>query len=74
MVELIKECRAGLATNFSLFNIMAIYSLIQYTTTFIEEVFLSYAADFQFLYWDLVLNFSLIVFVGYTGTAERLSV
>lgn len=28
MVELIKECRAGLATNFTLFNIMAIYSLI----------------------------------------------
>ena len=33
MVELIKECRAGLATNFSLFNIMATYALIQYTTT-----------------------------------------
>jgi len=28
MVELIKECRASLATNFSLFNIMAIYALI----------------------------------------------
>jgi len=36
MVELIKECRAGLATNFSLFNIMAIYSLIQSTLSIIE--------------------------------------
>jgi cation-transporting ATPase 13A2 len=35
MVELIKECRAGLATNYSLFNIMAIYSLIQYNTVVI---------------------------------------
>ena len=36
MVELIIECRGGLATNFSLFNIMAIYSLIQYTTTLVS--------------------------------------
>ncbi len=35
MVELLKECRAGLATNFSLFNIMASYSLTQYTTSII---------------------------------------
>ena len=35
MVELIKECRAGLATNFSLFNIMAIYSLIQFSSSLI---------------------------------------
>ena len=35
VVELLKECRAGLATNFSLFNIMAIYSLIQYSSTII---------------------------------------
>ena len=74
MVELIKECRAGLATNFSLFNIMAIYSLIQFSSTIITEIYLQYPADFQFLYWDLVLNFMLIVFVGYTGTASNLSI
>jgi cation-transporting P-type ATPase 13A2 len=28
MVELIKECRGGLATNFSLFNVLAMYTLI----------------------------------------------
>ena len=35
MITLITECRGGLATNFSLFNIMALYSLIQYTTTLV---------------------------------------
>ena len=47
MVELIKECRAGLATNFSLFNIMAIYSLIQSTSQVICQLMLQYPADFQ---------------------------
>ena len=74
MVELIKECRAGLATNFSLFNIMAIYSLIQSTLSVVEELYLSYPADLQYLYEDLALNFFLIIFVGYTATADRLSV
>jgi magnesium-transporting ATPase (P-type) len=69
MVEVIKECRAGLATNFSLFNILTIYSLIQYTTTVLTQKFLQYPADFQYLYWDLFLNFSFIVFIGYTKTA-----
>ena len=36
MVELIKEGRAGLATNFTLFNVMAAYSLTQYTTTVVS--------------------------------------
>lgn len=74
MVELIKECRAGLATNFTLFNIMAIYSLIQYTTTVVSEKYLQYPGDFQYLYWDLCLNFFFIVFIGYTRTAAELSI
>lgn len=45
MIELIKECRGGLATNFSLFNIMALYSLIQYTTTVVTEYYFGYPAD-----------------------------
>lgn len=74
MVELIKECRAGLATNFSLFNIMAIYSLIQYTTTVVSQKFLQYPADLQYLYWDLALNFFFILFIGNTYTARDLSI
>lgn len=53
---------------------MAIYSLIEYTTTVLSEKFLQYPGDLQYLYWDLVLNFFFIVFIGYTKTAEKLSV
>ena len=73
VVELIKECRAGLATNFSLFNIMALYSLIQYTSTIICQFFFSYPADFQYLYWDLAGNFFFFLTFGYTGTVKTLS-
>ena len=68
VVQLIKECRAGLATNFSLFNIMASYSLVQYTTSSIVQLFYSYPADFHYLYWDLADNFFFIVVIGYTAT------
>lgn len=74
MVELIKECRCGLATNFTLFNVMAIYSLIQYTTTVICLKYLQYPGDFHYLYWDLVLNFGYIIFIGNTATSKELSV
>lgn len=73
MVELLKECRAGLATNFSLFNIMALYSLIQYSTVVICQFYFSYPADFQFLYWDVFCNFFFFLTFGYTQTADYLS-
>ena len=73
MVELLKECRAGLATNFSLFNIMALYSLIQYSTVVICQFYFSYPADFQFLYWDIFCNFFFFLTFGYTKTADKLS-
>lgn len=73
MVELLKECRAGLATNFSLFNIMALYSLIQYTTTIIALYYFSYPWDFQYLYWDIFCNFLFFLTIGYTGTADKLT-
>jgi hypothetical protein len=53
---------------------MAIYSLIQYTTTVLSQRYLQYPADLQYLYWDLILNFSFIFFIGYTSTAKELSV
>ena len=72
MVELLKECRAGLATNFSLFNIMATYSLLQYTTTVICKRYLQYPTDAQYLWWDFS-NFLFIVCIGYTKTADSLT-
>jgi len=68
MVQLLLECRAGLATNFSLFNIMATYALTQYTTTVLVQRFLQYPGDFQYLQWDLY-NFGFILVIGYTATA-----
>jgi magnesium-transporting ATPase (P-type) len=73
MIELIKECRGGLATNFSLFNIMALYSLIQYTSTVITEYYYGYPADLQYLYWDIACNFFFFLTIGYTSCASRLS-
>lgn len=74
VVELIKECRAGLATNFSLFNIMASYSLVQYTSSSLLQLFYSYPADFHYLYWDLADNFFFIVVIGHTATQTKLSI
>lgn len=73
MIELIKECRGGLATNFSLFNVLAMYTLVQYTTTSISQRYLQYPGDLQYLYWDLCLNFVFMVFIGYTKTADELT-
>ena len=73
MVELLKECRAALATNFSLFNIMAMYSLTQYTSVVIVQFFFGFPGDFSYLYWDLCCNFFFFVFIGYTGTNSKLT-
>lgn len=64
MVELIKESRAGLATNFSLFNIMACYALTQYTSSVMDQFFFAYPADFQFVYQDLFLNLTFVFLLG----------
>lgn len=53
---------------------MAMYSLIQFSSTIVTEIFLQYPADFQFLYWDVCMNFLLILFIGYTSTADKLSI
>ena len=73
MVSLIRECRGGLATNFSLFNIMALYSLTQYSSTVILQYFYAYPADLQFLYWDLGCNFFFFLTIGYTASEDKLS-
>lgn len=73
MIELIKECRAGLVTNFSLFDIMAMYSFIQYSSSMMLEFMYSYPSDYQFVYWDVCGNFFFFITFGYTGTADKLS-
>jgi cation-transporting ATPase 13A2 len=73
MIELIKECRASLATNFSLFNIMSMYALIQYTTSWICQYYYAYPSDINFVYWDFVSNFLLLLTYGYISTADKLT-
>ncbi len=73
MIELIKECRAGLATNYSLFNIMAIYSLIQYNSVVIIQYYYGFPGDFHYMYWDTCCNFVFFLTFGYTGTSNKLT-
>jgi cation-transporting ATPase 13A3/4/5 len=73
MIELVKESRAGLATNFSLFNIMASYGLTQYSSSLINQYFFSYPSEGQFIYWDIILNILFVFLLGNIGTAPRLS-
>ncbi len=53
---------------------MAIYSLVQYTTATITFLYYAIPSDLQYLYWDLFCNFFFIVVIGYTHTADKLSV
>jgi hypothetical protein len=52
---------------------MAIYSLIQYTSTVLNAYFFCYPADFHYLYWDLAGNFFFFLTFGYTKTNKRLN-
>lgn len=72
MVELIKESRAALATNYSLFDIIACYALTQYSASIIDQFFFSYPADFQFVYQDLVLNAFFVFILGNIQTEDKL--
>jgi len=52
---------------------MALYSLIQYTTTIISEFYYAYPSDLQYLYWDVGCNFFFFLTIGYTGTVVALN-
>jgi magnesium-transporting ATPase (P-type) len=52
---------------------MALYSLIQYTSTVITEYYYGYPADLEYLYWDLGCNFFFFLTIGYTASSENLS-
>lgn len=53
---------------------MATYALTQYTTTTICQIYYTRPGQFQYLYWDIACNFFFILLIGYTATANRLSV
>lgn len=70
VIDLIRECKGGLATNFSYFNLMAIYSLIQYTTTVLTLFFYGLMNTYQYLYIDVFHNFVFILTIGYTKSIK----
>ncbi|XP_014244199.1 probable cation-transporting ATPase 13A3 isoform X1 [Cimex lectularius] len=61
---LILEGRCALVTNFGLFNFMAMYSLIQFTSVLILYLDGIELGTMQFLYVDLVITTSLAVVMG----------
>lgn len=73
MVNLIRECRGGLASNFNLFNVMTMYSLIQYTSTVMCLYFYAYPSNLQYLYWDIACNFFFFLTIGFTSSEKKLS-
>ncbi|KAI6157586.1 hypothetical protein BKA82DRAFT_4058956 [Pisolithus tinctorius] len=72
VIEVIKEGRAALATSFSCFKYMALYSLIQFTTITLLYSFASSLGDFQFLYIDLFIIIPIAVSMGRTLPYPRI--
>ncbi|KAI6121503.1 hypothetical protein F5141DRAFT_1259004 [Pisolithus sp. B1] len=69
VIEVIKEGRAALATSFSCFKYMALYSLIQFTTI---TLLYSERPLLQFLYIDLFIIIPIAVSMGRTLPYPRI--
>ncbi|EMR10858.1 hypothetical protein PNEG_01004 [Pneumocystis murina B123] len=64
VLDLIREGRTSLATSFSCFKYMALYSAIQFMTVSILYSSASNLGDFQYLYIDLILVFPIAIAMG----------
>lgn len=73
VTQLLLEGRCALATSFTLFKFMIMYSVIQFVGVIICYVFLNLFADLQFLWVDLFLILPLSFTMGLTGPVDRLS-
>ncbi|XP_065842399.1 polyamine-transporting ATPase 13A2-like isoform X2 [Oscarella lobularis] len=69
---LIKEGRAALATSFSVFKYMALYSLVEFATVLILYSIDSNLGDWQYLYIDLILVLIVALVMERTGACEHL--
>lgn len=72
VVNVIREGRASLATSFSAFKFMAMYSMIQFTSIIFLYWQGSTLADFQFVYIDLMMVLPLSLLMARFGTAKEL--
>ena len=74
LIQVLREGRCTLATNFQCFKFMALYSMIQFTACSILYTQLSNLSDSQFLWQDLCLIVPIFVTMSYTGPCDELSV
>lgn len=61
-----------MATSFSCFEYMSLYSAIQFTSVSFLYAKASNLGDFQFLYIDLLLILPIAIFMGWAGPATLL--
>eukprot|EP00051_Salpingoeca_urceolata_P022558 m.370274 g.370274 ORF g.370274 m.370274 type:complete len:1200 (+) comp19991_c0_seq2:4903-8502(+) len=66
VVKLVQEGRAALVTAFAVFEFLALYSFIQFTSALILYWFESTLGDIQYLWIDLCIILTLAVLVGRT--------
>ena len=71
---LLSEGRSSLATSFSLFKYMAMYSMIQFTAVILTYFKASVLGNWQYLYQDLFVVFPLTVLMGATRATPQLSI
>jgi cation-transporting ATPase 13A2 len=69
----LRICRAGLSTNFHVFSMMILFSLIQYTTVTLLQANYQYLTDSQMLYEDLFVTFPIFITLNMTKASSRLS-
>jgi len=72
VLNVIKEGRAALVTNFSCFKYMAIYSLIQFTTVSLLYSLAVNLGDAQYLFIDLFLILPLAVAMGRSKSYQKI--
>lgn len=64
MPHIIREGRAALVTSFGIFKFMILYSLLEFTSTFILYNIDSNLTDFEFLFIDICLVVNFMFFFG----------
>ncbi|XP_071948305.1 polyamine-transporting ATPase 13A3-like [Antedon mediterranea] len=72
--EVIKEGRCALTTSFGMFKYMALYSMIQFVTAMMLNTFGTYFGDIHFLYIDIFLCTSVVLFMGRNKPYNQISV
>ncbi|ORY75599.1 hypothetical protein LY90DRAFT_332648, partial [Neocallimastix californiae] len=72
VLDVIKEGRAALVTNFSCFKYMAIYSLIQFTTVSLLYHLAANLGDTQFLFIDLFLILPVAITMGRSKSYHKI--